>query len=155
MTSRRVTASVPLLLCLAVAAGCSTSAEDATTTALRGELDEARTQQQQLEERVGELEEALAPTEGATEDPLAALDARLDDLDDALAQLAAAVEAESQARAGAVSAVDDEVAGIDQRLADLQAVVVELRGAVQELTDEVSSLEAQFKTHRGDDTRHR
>lgn len=142
-------------LCLLLVTGCSTSTDQATTTALQGELDDARAQQQELAERVADLEEALAPDEGATEDPLAGLDARIADLDDALEQLRSAIESETAARTAAVTALDDEVSGLDQRLADLQAVVVELRGAVQELTDEVASLEAQFKAHRDDDGRHR
>lgn len=151
---RPLSTLLALVVVLAVPA-CSTSGDDATTTALQAELDATREEQQALSDRVLELEAALAPDDGATEDPLADLDQRIDALDLALEELVAQLRSESEARGAAVSGVAGQVDELDGRLADLQASVVELRGAVQELTDEIASLEAQFKAHRDDDSRHR
>lgn len=141
-------------LVLAVS-GCSTSGDDAATTTLRAELDAAQEQQRQLRERVADLEEALAPDDRPTEDPLSGLEERLDGLEAAVEELTSGLRAEAEARGAAVAGFDEDVAALDNRLAELQAGVAELRGAVQELTDELASLETQFKAHRDDDSRHR
>lgn len=153
-SSSRSLSALLALVVLAVPA-CSTTGDDATATALQAELDKTRAEQQELSERVAELEAALAPDDGATEDPFADLDQRIDELDEALEELVAQLRAETEARGAAVSGVAGEVDELDARIAELQASVVELRGAVQELTDEIASLEAQFKAHRDDDGRHR
>lgn len=154
---RPLTRPLSLLLALLVLAvsACSTSGDDGVSATLQAELDTTRQEQQELADRVSELEAALAPDEGATEDPLADLDRRIADLDEELDGVMAQLRAEIEARGAAISAVSGEVEELDGRLAELQASVVELRGAIQELTDEVASLEAQFKAHRDDDGRHR
>lgn len=143
-----------LAVLMVLVAACSTPGEDAETTTLRAELDRAIDSQRQLTERVADLEESLAPAGEPTEDPLGALDERIAELDAALQELRSRLETETEARGAAVSGVADQIGGVDARLAELQASVVELRGAVQELTDEVASLEAQFKAHRDDGTAH-
>lgn len=149
---RRLT---PLLAAgILVLSACSTEGDDPATAELQTDLQQTREQQAQLSQRVAELEEALAPDEGATEDPLADLDRRIASLDDAVTQLRTALEAEVEARGAADASLGEDVAAFDSRLGDLQASVVELRGAVQELTDEVASLEAQFKAHRDDGGAH-
>ena len=155
MASPSRPAMIVLALVALAASACSTGGDEAAVTALRAELEGARQEQQQLSDRVAELEAALAPTEGATEDPLAGLRERMDELDRALGELVEELRTETEARAAAVSGVAGDVEELDGRIAGLQASIVELRGAVQELTDEIASLEAQFKAHRDDDGRHR
>lgn len=135
------------LLCGAVlVAGCSADAE--AVDSLQSALDEQRRTQQELAQRVDELEQVLAPDAADGEDPLSRMTTRLDTLQQALDDLRQGLRGERRARKDGDDAGASARSDLEGELAGIESALQEVRDELQLLREDLESVQVQLRNHR-------
>lgn len=142
---------LPVLACLALVASACGGGDDelaARVDELAAAVEQSSEVEESLRTRVEELEALLAEDpDGSDEDPLADLRSRVAALREDLDRVDAAVADGEGSRNQAVDALRSDVVALDQKLGELRGSLSALTERVDLLTDELNSLEAQFKAH--------
>jgi chromosome segregation ATPase len=138
---------IPAVLCLVLLASACGDDTDPRVDELASEVAAGAEREAELRSRVEQLEGLIAE-DADGEDPLAPVREQLSELRtevDALTGTLADGEAE---RSDAVESLAGDIVRLDQRLGELQGSLTGIGEDIGLLTDEVSSLETQLRTHR-------
>lgn len=143
---------IPATLCLALLA--SACGGDDTTAPRLDELESrvsaSAEREDELLRRVDELESLLAADDTDGEDPLGKVRARIVTLEEDLSALMKSTATGDDERAAELEKLAGDIVRLDQKLGQVQASMTGLTERLDLLTDELSSLEAQFKAHSHD-----
>lgn len=142
---------LPVLACLALAVSACGGGDDdlsARVAELEAAVEQGSEAEDTLRTRVEELEALLADDgEAGDEDPLAGLRSSVAALREDVDRLDASISDGESSRSQAVDALRADVVALDQKLGELRGGITALTERVDLLTDDLNSLEAQFKSH--------